>query len=90
VLNATVNPNALISEFSLITGIQQSRWIVISAPTKFNISYNTDTTVAGIIKQQNVTYVYELMQNITANENRPIDIVGTLYQYLWILAGAIP
>jgi len=61
VLNQSVNPNLIINEFSLITSVLQSRWVAISSPTKFNISNNTDTVVAGVIQKQNVTYVYQLM-----------------------------
>ena len=80
----------MINAFSLITGVIQERWNIVKVNPRFDIENNEDPVVQEILIAQNITYEYNLYQNKTANEKRPIDIVGQLQQYLWILAGQIP
>jgi len=81
---------SLEAAFSLVTGVLTTRWEIIQAPAKFDIPNNEDPLVQAILDAGTVTYNIMLMQNITADEKRPIEIVSLLETNKYLLLDEIP
>lgn len=89
-LTDDTNTTTMINSFSLITGIIQSRFSVLSAPPKFTIPGNTDATIASIIANTTVVYQFILYQNITADENSPRKYIQSIENSKYLLVKQIP
>ena len=82
--------DSLEAAFSLVTGMETSRWNIVAAPPKFDIPNNDDPLVQAILDAGTVTYNIMLLQNITADEKRPIEIVSLLETNKYLLLDEIP
>jgi len=81
---------SLEAAFSLVTGMLTTRFEIIQAPRKFDIPNNKDPLVKAILDAGTVTYNILLLQNITADEKRPIEIISLLETNKYLLMEEIP
>mmetsp|Transcript_13854 Transcript_13854/g.11826 ORF Transcript_13854/g.11826 Transcript_13854/m.11826 type:complete len:272 (+) Transcript_13854:9301-10116(+) len=81
-----VDETTLKNAFSLVTGLQQSRFVPQSMPEKFEIPDLEDEVVKEILETETVTYQFMLLQNSTSDEERPIDSVALLESNMHIFS----